>query len=145
MGKHRFLIVDDVKDSADSLALVLKLMGQEARAVYDGEEAVVAAGKLKPDVMLLDLGMPRVNGYETCRTIRLQSWSQGTLLIAVTGWGQEGDRRRTREAGFDLHFVKPVDPVDLLAQVARLKTARSGSAGPPRKIPARDELAARDD
>jgi PAS domain S-box-containing protein len=143
MGRHRVLIVDDVKDSADSLAMVLKLMGQDARTAYDGEEAVVAAEKFKPDVVLLDLGMPGMNGYDACRTIRLQPWSKGMLLIAVTGWGQDGDRQRTREAGFDLHFVKPVNPVELLAQVAHLKASRSSSG--PRRVPARDELAARED
>jgi PAS domain S-box-containing protein len=124
MGKHRVLIVDDMTDSADSLAMVLKMMGQDARTAYDGEEAVDLAEKFKPDVVLLDLGMPKMNGYDTCRTIRQKPWSKGMLLIAVSGWGQEGDRRRTREAGFDHHFIKPVDPVELLARVDHLQASR---------------------
>jgi len=113
-AKHRVLIVDDLKDSADSLARLLRLRGQEAATAYDGEEAIRAAEALRPDIVLLDIGMPKMNGFDVCRHIRQQPWGQDTLLIAVTGWGQEEDRRRTEAAGFDHHLVKPVDPAALM-------------------------------
>jgi PAS domain S-box-containing protein len=143
VSPRRILIVDDVKDSADSLAMVLQLMGHEVRTAYDGEEGVVAAERFRPEVVLLDLGMPKMNGYDTCRMIRKQPWSQGMLLIAVTGWGQEGDRRATREAGFDHHFVKPVDPVELLGHVERM--GRPGPVGPSPHFPSRHGTDARED
>jgi signal transduction histidine kinase/CheY-like chemotaxis protein len=109
-ARRRVLIVDDLKDSADSLAILLRMMGHETHTAYDGEEGVAAAERLKPDAVLLDLGMPKLNGYEACEKIRARPWGRKTLLIAVTGWGQEDDRRRTERAGFDRHLVKPVDP-----------------------------------
>ncbi len=112
--KHRILIVDDLRDSADSLARLMRLRGQEVATAYDGEEAVRAAEAMRPDVVLLDIGMPKMNGYDVCRYIRQQPWGQATLLVAVTGWGQEEDRRRTEAAGFDHHLVKPVDPRALM-------------------------------
>jgi PAS domain S-box-containing protein len=116
--KHRILIVDDLQDSADSLARWLRMYGQEVQTAYDGEQAIQAAEAMRPDVVLLDIGMPKVNGYDVCRHIRQQAWGQDTLLIAVTGWGQEEDRRRTQAAGFDHHMVKPVDPAALLKVLA---------------------------
>ena len=114
----RILIVDDNHDSADSLAMLLQLMGNEVRTAYDGEEAVRAAAGSRPDVVLLDIGMPKLNGYDACRRIREQPWGKEMFLIALTGWGQEEDRRRTEEAGFDHHMVKPVDPSLLLEMLA---------------------------
>ncbi|HET8948683.1 MAG TPA: PAS domain S-box protein [Candidatus Polarisedimenticolia bacterium] len=125
MTKRRVLIVDDVKDSADSLAMLLRLLGHEVETAYDGEAAVAAAEKLEPDVVLLDLGMPKMNGYEACRRIRRLPRGKETILIALTGWGQEGDRRLTREAGFDHHLVKPVDPDALLEVLKTPKAERS--------------------
>jgi PAS domain S-box-containing protein len=119
--RRRVLIVDDNRDSADSLAMLLKVMGHEVGTAYDGEQAVAAAEALRPDVGLLDIGMPRLNGYDVCRRIREQSWGQGVFLIALTGWGQDEDRRRTEEAGFNFHIVKPVDSgllMELLASLA---------------------------
>jgi PAS domain S-box-containing protein len=118
--KWRLLIVDDLKDSADSLALLLELLGHEVRTAYDGAAAIVAAESFLPDVVLLDLGMPKVNGYEVCRHIRNQPWGKGMFLIALTGWGQENDRRRTEAAGFDHHLVKPADSATLVKLLASL-------------------------
>jgi CheY-like chemotaxis protein/nitrogen-specific signal transduction histidine kinase len=118
--KCRILIVDDNQDSADSLAMLLKIKGYEVATAYDGEQAVEAAGTLRPDVVLLDIGMPKLNGYDACWRIRQQPWGQGMFLIALTGWGQEEDRRRTEEAGFNEHIVKPVDPAALMKLLASL-------------------------
>jgi signal transduction histidine kinase len=106
----RILVVDDNQDAARSLSMVLKLTGHEVETVYDGQEALEAAAKLKPDVVLLDIGLPKVNGYEACRQIREQEWGRQMKIIAVTGWGQEEDRHKTKDAGFDSHLVKPVEP-----------------------------------
>jgi signal transduction histidine kinase/DNA-binding NarL/FixJ family response regulator len=116
----RILIVDDNRDSADSLAMLLEIMGNQVGTAYDGAQAVEAAEATRPHVVLLDLGMPKLDGYDVCRRIREQPWGKGVALIAVTGWGQEADRRRTEEAGFDRHMVKPVDPHALLRLLASL-------------------------
>jgi len=117
-SKHRILIVDDNRDGADSLALLLRFMGNETRTAYDGQEGVEAAADFRPAVVLLDIGLPRLNGYDACRHIRSQPWGQNLIVIAVTGWGQDEDRRLTREAGFDHHLVKPVNPKDLMQLLA---------------------------
>jgi PAS domain S-box-containing protein len=106
---RRVLVVDDNRDSADSLALLLGLGGNEVQAAYDGLAAVEAAEHFRPEVVLLDIGMPKLNGYDACRRIREQPWGKRMMLIALTGWGQEEDKRRTEEAGFNTHMVKPVD------------------------------------
>ncbi len=108
-ARRRILIADDNLDAAESLMELLQILGNDVRVANDGMEAVHAAGELKPDVILLDIGMPNLNGYEACRRIREQTWSEKTVLIALTGWGQDEDRRRSSEAGFDHHLVKPVD------------------------------------
>lgn len=110
VAKRRLLIVDDLRDSADTLATLLTMMGHEVHTAYDGEQAIAAAEQFRPDAVLLDIGMPKLNGYEACRRIRKQPWGRTMFLIAVTGWGQDDDRRRTAEAGFDHHMVKPLDP-----------------------------------
>jgi PAS domain S-box-containing protein len=107
-AKRRVLVVDDLRDNADSLALVLQTMGHEVQVAYDGEQALLAAEHFRPEVALVDLGMPNVDGYEVCRRIRARPWGATVLLIAQTGWGQEFDRRRTAAAGFDHHMVKPL-------------------------------------
>jgi PAS domain S-box-containing protein len=117
---RRILIVDDNKDSAESLAILLRVMGHEVVSAYDGEQALAAAEATRPDVVLLDIGMPKLNGYDTCRRIREEPWGQRIFFIAVTGWGQEEDRRRTEEAGFDRHMVKPVDSAVLTKLLASL-------------------------
>jgi len=119
-SKHRVLIADDLKDSADSLAILLSMSGHEAQTAYDGEEAIRKAARLKPDVAFLDIGMPKMNGYDLCKRIRAEEWGRHAFLVAVTGWGQEGDRRRAKEAGFDFHIVKPVDPARLMELMAAL-------------------------
>ncbi|HYG62706.1 MAG TPA: ATP-binding protein [Thermoanaerobaculia bacterium] len=106
---HRILVVDDNQDSALSLAMLLEISGHEVRTAYDGLEAIDAAAEFRPDIVLMDVGMPKLNGYDAARRIRAEPWGERMLLVAVTGWGQEEDRRRTTEAGFDGHLVKPVD------------------------------------
>jgi CheY-like chemotaxis protein len=88
-------------------------MGNEVRTVHDGLQAVEEASAFRPDVVLLDIGMPRLNGYDVARAIRAQRWGAGMLLVALTGWGQDDDKRRADEAGFDQHFTKPVNPAAL--------------------------------
>ena len=95
---------------------LLKLSGHEVHTANDGLEAVEASATLRPDVILLDIGLPRLDGYEAARRIREQRRGEGLKLVALTGWGQEEDRRRSEEAGFDAHLVKPVD-VDVLAKI----------------------------
>jgi PAS domain S-box-containing protein len=106
---RRILVVDDNRDSAESLALLLTLSGHQTQTAHDGLEAVEAAGQFRPDVVLLDIGLPKLNGYDACRRIREQAWGLSMVLVALTGWGQDADRRRSHEAGFDAHLVKPVD------------------------------------
>jgi PAS domain S-box-containing protein len=116
--RGRILVVDDSVDSAESLALMLKLSGNEVRTAYDGPGALATAATFAPDVVLLDIGMPGMDGYEVARRLRQQPTLRNALLIAQTGWGQEEDRRRSKEAGFDHHFTKPVDPATLEALLA---------------------------
>jgi PAS domain S-box-containing protein len=124
-ARHRILVVDDNADCAHSLAMLLDFMGNEVRTAYDGLEAVEAAAAYRPDLILLDLGMPKLNGYEACRRIREQAWGKGILIAALTGWGQEEDRRRSMEAGFDHHLIKPVghDALERLLVELRASTA----------------------
>lgn len=110
---HRILIVDDSPDIVDSLAALLEMDGHETFMAYDGLEAIEVAEQVRPDVVLLDIGLPLLNGYEVGRRIREQPWGKPMLLVALTGWGQAEDRRLSREAGFDHHLVKPVDYNDL--------------------------------
>ncbi len=105
--RRRILVADDNRDSADSLAMMLSLTGHDTRAVYDGSDAVEEAASYHPDVIVLDVGMPTLDGYEAARRIRSAPWSNGVVLVALTGWGQEEDRARARSAGFDFHLTKP--------------------------------------
>jgi CheY-like chemotaxis protein len=114
--RRRVLIAEDHKDSAASLARLLELLGNSVRVARDGAEAVLLADEFRPNVILLDIGMPKMNGYDACERIRAQPWSREIVIAALTGWGTESDRRRSREAGFDYHLVKPVD-LDALEQV----------------------------
>jgi CheY-like chemotaxis protein len=118
---RRVLVADDNRDAAESMGMLLRLMGNEVRTVHDGVEAVEEAETFQPDVILLDIGMPRLNGYDAARQIRGQDWSAGTMLVALTGWGQEDDKRRATEAGFDRHFTKPVNPADLEKLIAEAR------------------------
>ena len=121
---HRVLIVDDNRDSADSLATLLALKGNETRVAYSGAEAMAAAESFRPDAMLLDIGLPHMDGYQVARRIRSEPWGKELLLVAITGWGQDEDRVRSREAGFDAHLVKPVE----LGELSKLfKMMRHGA------------------
>ncbi len=106
---HRILVVDDNRDAATSLAIMFKLMGNETRTAHDGLEALDAAATFRPDMVMLDIGMPRLNGFDTARRMREQPWCKDAVLVALTGWGQEEDKRRSLEAGFNFHLVKPID------------------------------------
>jgi CheY-like chemotaxis protein len=106
----RILVVDDNRDTADSLQMLLHVMGNEIRTAYDGVEAVRCAEAFKPDIVFLDIGLPKMSGYEVAQALRKQQGDRKLTLIAISGWGQEADRTRSREAGFDRHLVKPVDP-----------------------------------
>jgi PAS domain S-box-containing protein len=115
---RRILIVDDNRDSADTLARLMKMAGSETQTAYDGLEAVKAAEAFRPDVILMDIGLPKLNGYEAAREIRQQPWAKDMMLVALTGWGQEEDRRKSSDAGFNSHLVKPVDQADLATLLA---------------------------
>jgi PAS domain S-box-containing protein len=123
-ARRRILVVDDNRDAAVSLAMMLELMGNEVRTANDGREGVDEAEAFRPDVVVLDIGLPRLNGYEAARHIREQAWGHDVVLIAVTGWGQDEDRRRSKEAGFNFHLVKPVEPAALEKLLAGLLPAR---------------------
>jgi len=115
---RRILVADDNHDAAESLALQLELAGHEVRTVHDGVEALAVAKTFKPHIVVLDLGMPKMDGYETARKMRLRYWGKSATLIALTGWGQQQDRQRTTEAGFDAHLVKPVSEAQLFQALA---------------------------
>ena len=125
---RRILIVDDNLDGADSLAMLLEDYGHETHKAHDGLEALEAAERVRPDAILLDIGLPKLNGYEVCRRLREQPWGKQLMVVALTGWGQEEDRNRSQAAGFDSHLVKPVD-LDLLTKLlASLPDVRDISA-----------------
>ena len=124
--QRRILIVDDNLDNADSLSMLFGLLGNQTYMAHDGIDAIEAIEKYRPDVVLLDIGLPRLNGYEVCRRIRNQPWGKDIVVIALTGWGQEDDRRKSHEAGFDGHLVKPVDYDQLLDLLSSL----TNSSGP---------------
>jgi two-component system CheB/CheR fusion protein len=124
---RRLLVVDDNVDAADSLALLFKMGGREVRVAYDGPTALILARGFRPQVVLLDIGMPGMDGYEVARQLRRQAGTEGVVLIALTGWGREEDRRRSREAGFDHHVVKPVEPRVLEELIARAGPLPSGA------------------
>jgi signal transduction histidine kinase/ActR/RegA family two-component response regulator len=109
-SRRKILVVDDNRDSAMSLSLLLELDGHDVRRAYDGLEALQIAEDFRPQITLLDIGMPKLDGYGTARELRRREWAKDALLVALTGWGQQEDKRLAREAGFDHHMVKPVDP-----------------------------------
>ena len=121
---RRILVVDDNVDAAMSLAVLLGLMGHETRTAHDGLEAMAVADQFRPDVALLDIGMPKLNGYETARRMRQETWGRQMLLVALTGWGQETDRARSDDAGFNSHLVKPVDIAEIQRVLARKRAPR---------------------
>jgi CheY-like chemotaxis protein len=117
---RRVLVVDDNHDAADSLGMLLQFLGADVMVVHDGHAALAALGTFHPAVVLLDLGMPGMNGLEVARRMRENPATRGITLVAVTGWGQREDRRRTSEAGFDYHLVKPAD-VGILQSILSTK------------------------
>jgi signal transduction histidine kinase len=121
--RRRILVADDNSDAAGALSLRLELAGHDVRTAHDGLEALAVARAFQPEVVLLDLGMPSMDGYETARHLRRLSWGKQARLIALTGWGQQQDRIRTAEAGFDVHLVKPVSEPDLFRAIAAFDTA----------------------
>ena len=122
-SRRKILVVDDNRDSAMSLSLLLELDGHEVRRAYDGLEALEIADDFRPDITLLDIGMPKLDGYGAARELRRREWAKGALLVALTGWGQQEDKRLAREAGFDHHMVKPVDPEALRQLLVEPKRA----------------------
>ena len=116
--QRRVLIVDDNRDSADSLAMLMEITGNKTFLAYDGVEALEAIDKHRPEVVLLDIGLPKLDGHEVCRRVRAKPWGRDIVIIALTGWGQEDDRRKSEEAGFNGHLVKPVEYENLLSLLA---------------------------
>jgi CheY-like chemotaxis protein len=119
--RARILVADDNRDAADTLSAILQLDGHEVRTAYDGVQALQIAERFAPQIALLDIGMPNLNGYQTARRIREQSWGSSMFLVALTGWGQEQDRRQATEAGFNCHLVKPGDPQMIGALIEQTK------------------------
>ncbi|MGV3518926.1 PAS domain S-box protein [Luteitalea sp.] len=119
-GLRRVLVLDDNVDSADSLAQWLAMFGNEVRTAYDGEAGVEAARQFRPCVVLCDIGMPKVNGYDVARRIRAEPWGRNIVLVALTGWGQQDDRQRSADAGFNHHLVKPVADTALMQVLAQV-------------------------
>jgi PAS domain S-box-containing protein len=122
-AKRRILVVDDNENAAKVLGMLLTALGNDVRTAFDGFTAIELAESFLPEIILLDIGMPKLNGYETARRIREQPWGKSMVLAALTGWGQEEDKRRTREAGFDHHFVKPLEPATLQKLLADYEPA----------------------
>lgn len=127
--RHRLLIVDDNLDAANSLAILAQFSGYVTHIANDGLAAIEMAEIVRPEAIIMDLGMPRMSGFEAARWVRQQPWGKDTVLIAVTGWGQEEDRRRSREAGFDVHLTKPVDSSELLNELQRRSVGAVSAGG----------------
>ena len=120
-GRHRVLVVDDNRDAATSLVrLLTRVWGQDVKVAHDGNAAISIAGDFLPELVLLDIGLPGMSGYDVARDLRGRPELGATRLVALTGWGQDEDRRKSSEAGFDRHMVKPIEPDllgDLLAEL----------------------------
>jgi signal transduction histidine kinase len=127
---RRILLADDNRDALETLARLLQLDGHEIHKAVDGVQALEAADRVRPDLVLLDIGMPGMDGYEVARRIRSRPWGRAATLVALSGWGQESDRKRSREAGFDSHCIKPLDPQRLSMLLASL-SAPGGVAAEP--------------
>jgi CheY-like chemotaxis protein len=128
LASKQVLVVDDNHDAADSLAMFLKFLGASVQVAYDGTTAIDMVARSQVEIVLLDIGMPMLDGYEVARRLRELPESRDLLLIAMTGWGQEEDKRRTTLAGFDHHLVKPVDPVKLERLLAQYSPKSSGES-----------------
>jgi CheY-like chemotaxis protein len=114
----RILVADDNRDAAETMGMLLKLSGHEVYLAHSGREAIELAERERPDIAVLDIGMPDLSGYEVAERIRSEAWGKRMKLIAVTGWGQAEDKRRALGAGFNHHMTKPVDPTELEALFA---------------------------
>ncbi len=110
---QRVLVVDDNQDAAEMLGMLIEMLGNQVRSANNGADALSIAEDFAPQVVILDLGMPGMDGFETARKIRAAPWGKNLLLVALSGWGQEDDKRQTKAAGFDHHLVKPADLADL--------------------------------
>jgi len=126
--KHRILVADDNRDVVESFQIMLRILGHEVQTALDGLEAIEKAEQFRPDVIVLDVGMPLLDGYETASRIRQRPWSQDVVLIAVTGWGNENDKLRSTAAGFNVHLVKPVDATTILDALDQMDQSRAGEA-----------------
>jgi CheY-like chemotaxis protein len=126
--KHRILVADDNRDVVESFQIMLRILGHEVQTALDGLEAIEKAEQFRPDVIVLDVGMPMLDGYETAIRIRQRPWSQDVVLIAVTGWGNEKDKLKSTAAGFNVHLVKPVDATTILEALDQMDQSRAGEA-----------------
>ena len=126
-ARRRVMVVDDSVDGAESMSILLEMLGHEVRVMYDGAAAIAAASEFRPEVVLLDIGLPVIDGYQVARALRAEPATAGALLIALTGYGQDSDRQRTRDAGFDHHLVKPASLDDIERVIAA-----DGAGGVPR-------------
>jgi CheY-like chemotaxis protein len=124
--KRRILVADDNPDVVESFQIMLRILGHDVQTAQDGLEAIEKAEKFRPDVIVLDVGMPMLDGYETATRIRQQPWSREVVLIAVTGWGNEKDKLKSAAAGFNIHLVKPVDATTILEALDQLDTSNAG-------------------
>jgi PAS domain S-box-containing protein len=138
--KRRILVVDDSLDSAHSMARMLHLRGNDVRTAHDGLEALELAEEFRPDVILMDVGMPRLNGFDATRQIRARPWGRSVTIVALTGWGQEGDRLLSNDAGCDGHLVKPVALPDLETLLAELEAETRPAAAAGRSFRARTDI-----
>ena len=118
--RRRILVVDDNREASYALALLLGSLGHEVRTADDGDEAVAVAEQMRPDAVLLDLNMPRMDGYTACRSIRETPWGRNLLMVAVTARGEQTDRRDGIQAGFDFHLTKPADALVIAGMIAAL-------------------------
>lgn len=124
-ASRKIMVVDDSMDAATSLAELLELLGHQTRVAHNGPDALLLAASFRPDVILLDIGMPGMNGYDVCQRLRQEPWGRSMVVVALTGWGQPEDRRRAREAGFDNHLVKPADFQELESILSELPAPTS--------------------
>jgi CheY-like chemotaxis protein len=131
-SRLRVLIADDNEDAVDSLAMLIEEMGHETRVARDGADALATSAAFHPDVAFLDVGMPKLSGYEVGQRIRAEPWGDKVVLVALTGWGQAEDRRRSTEAGFDQHLVKPasIELIEKVLERAALGRAAEAHASP---------------
>jgi CheY-like chemotaxis protein len=118
------LVVDDNLDNAESLSMFVRLLGHEVETAHDGLQAIEVAQRFRPDLVLLDIGLPKLDGYEVAQRLRADATCKAACLVAITGWGRDEDNDRAMQAGFDHHLTKPVDPAVLESLIAKMCAAR---------------------